>query len=233
VGQPVIGQREQGETMPDARALWTTPEVSHVDTVRRAFADGLARSARSLSAMVGAEIRAVEAQISLLSLPEALALAGAPDRATMAIHLGLNGKLNAHLVLLFGPEDAQNLVQLLLPPGRVGPSERALLEESALGEVGNVVGSSFAIVLGDLIGSPLWSSTPTVQVDMAAALLDGIIACASGDRERVLVVAARFAEFEVASHHSVRGTFLVVPEVECVATLLHALDQRAGAGERG
>jgi chemotaxis protein CheY-P-specific phosphatase CheC len=211
-----------GELAIPSAALWSDPQVA-----RAAFGQGLARAAESLSAMVGAEISAVEQRIQTLSLPEAAAVAGSPDQPTVGIYLALTGAVEAHVVLLFEPDDAERLIDLLLGGRAMSALERSALFQAALGEVGNVMGSSFANVLGDLIGAPLWSTPPTVQTDMARALVDGMLACASNDRDQVLVVVTQFAHRDVAERASVRGTFLVVPEIEGMSALFEALT-RAG-----
>jgi chemotaxis protein CheC len=207
-----------GELAVPSAAIWSDPVVA-----RAAFGGGLARAAESLSTMVGSEISAVEQRVQTLSLPEAAAVAGNPDQPTVGVYLSLTGAVEAHVVLLFEPEDAERLIDLLLGGRVTSPSERNALFQAALGEVGNVMGSSFANVLGDLIGAPLWSTPPAVQTDMARALVDGMLACASDDRDQVLVVVTQFAQRDVAQHLSVRGTFLVVPEIEGMSALFEGL----------
>jgi chemotaxis protein CheC len=211
-----------GELAVPSAALWSDPLVA-----RAAFGNGLARAAESLSTMVGSEISAIEQRVQTLSLPEAAAVAGSPDRPTVGVYLSLTGAVEAHVVLLFEPDDAERLIDLLLGGRVTSPGERNALFQAALGEVGNVMGSSFANVLGDLIGAPLWSTPPAVQTDMARALVDGMLACASDDRDQVLVVVTQFAQRDVAQHRSVRGTFLVVPEIEGMSALFEGLT-RAG-----
>jgi chemotaxis protein CheC len=203
---------------PARAALWADPVLA-----RAAFADGLARAAASLSKMVDAELQVVEQRVQTLSLVEAAALAGAPEQATVGIYLAITGAVGAHVVLLLEPYDAERLVELLLTSRGIDPEEANLLAIPALAEVGNVMGSSFANVLGDLIGTPLWSTSPTVQTDMARSLVDGLLACASDEREQVLVVATQFAQADAGATFSVRGTFLVVPEIPGLTQLFEAL----------
>jgi chemotaxis protein CheC len=203
---------------PATPALWADPLLA-----RAAFADGLARAAASLSSMMDAELEVVEQRVQTLSLVEAAALAGSPEQATVGIYLAITGEVGAHVILLLDPYDAERLVELMLTSRGIDPAEADVLALPALAEVGNVMGSSFANVLGDLIGTPLWSSSPTVQTDMARSLIDGLLACASDERDQVLVVATQFAKTDARARFSVRGTFLVVPEIPGLAKLFEAL----------
>ena len=207
-----------GEVATQRSALWSDLLVA-----RAAFGDGLAHAAASLSMMTGAQISAIEQRVQTLSLTDAAEVAGDPDQPTVGVYLALTGAVSAHVVLLFEPDDAERLIDLLLGGQVTSPSERSALVLAALGEVGNVMGSSFANVLGDLSGAPLWSTPPTVQTDMARALVDGMLACASDDRDQVLVVVTQFVQRDIAERFSVRGTFLVVPEIVGMSALFAAL----------
>lgn len=203
----------------ESQRLLTREEVL---TVQAAFDTGLARAARSLSEMVGSHVNVMEGRVEVMPLAHATALAGTPDAPTVAIYLGITGGLDVHVVLLFSPADADRLVELLLGQGGPPPDDPSLVE-SALGEVGNVMGSSFATVLGDLIGSPLWSTLPRVQTDMARALVDGLVIGASGDDDHILVAVTRLARLDVEPELSVRGTLLVIPEPAGLLSLVQAI----------
>jgi chemotaxis protein CheC len=210
-------------TVPYPPAPAAAPFWADAALARKAFAEGLARAAASLSTMVDAQLEVVEQRVQTLSLAEAAALAGSPEQATVGIYLAITGEVGAHVVLLLEPYDAERLVELLLTSRGIDPEEANVLAIPALAEVGNVMGSSFANVLGDLIGTPLWSTSPTVQTDMARSLVDGLLACASDERDQVLVVATQFAQADARATFSVRGTFLVVPEIPGLANLFQAL----------
>ena len=193
--------------------------------VREVFADGLRHAAASLSEMVGSQVQVLDGRVDVVPLAGAVGLAGQPEASTVAIYLGITGRFNAHVVLLFAPADAARLAGLLLEPASGEAPADEGLEESALGEVGNVMGSSFATVLGDLIGSPLWSTPPTVRTDMARALLDGLVVDVGGGQDRILVVVTQFARLDAEPRFTVRGTFLVIPEPDGLTELSAALDQ--------
>ena len=199
--------------------------AEHVELIGGLFHQGLARAARSLSGLVGHEIAAIDGRIEVLPLAQALALVGPAERATVGVHVGLNGQIDAHVVLLFTPAEARRLVDLMLKRSLGGTEKFEELARPALAEAGNVMGSSFAIVLGDRTGSPLWSTPPSVRVDMAQALVDGLIATAIDERSEVLVGVTSFAETGAEPQTPIRGTFLFVPEPDGLATLLQALEQ--------
>lgn len=200
--------------------------AGQVELIGGLFHQGLSRAADSLSGLVGHQIAAIDGRIEVLPLAQALALVGPAERATVGVHVGLNGQIDAHVVLLFTPAEARRLVDLMLQrTGGTGKFEE--LARPALAECGNIMGSAFAIVLGDRTGEPLWSTPPSVRVDMAQALVDGLIATAIDERSEVLVGVTSFAEVSAEPQAPVRGTFLFVPEPDGLATLLQALERSA------
>jgi chemotaxis protein CheC len=202
----------------------TPISAEQVDLIAGLFRQGLARAASSLSELVGHQIAVLDGRIEVLPLGEALALVGPAERATVGVHVGLTGPIDAHVVLLFTPAEARRLVDLMLR--RSGGTDKFdELARPALGEAGNIMGSSFAILLGDRTGSPLWSTAPSVRVDMAQALVDGLIATAIDSRSEVLIGVTSFAQLDGEQRGSVRGTFLFVPEPDGLAALLRALEQ--------
>ena len=203
----------------------TPISAAQVEVIGGLFRKGLARAASSLGEMVGHEIAATDGRIEVLPLAEALELLGPAERATVGIHVGLKGQIDAHVVLLFTPADARRLVDMMLRRTLGGTERFEELARPTLAEAGNVMGSSFAIVLGDSTGAPLWSTAPSVRVDMAQALVDGLLATAIDEDSEVLIGVTSFAQLDAEPRLCVRGTFLFVPEPDGLATLLQAIEQ--------
>lgn len=200
------------------------PRLTPADltTLRQVFRHGVTRAAAGVSTMVGKTITVTDVRVEALSFGEATALAGTPERPAVGIYLGITGPIGAHVVLLLDPDDAATLARLLLGD-LVEAGAVAELAGDALGEVGNVIGSSIGTVLGDLVGTALWSTTPAVQTDMAASLVDGLVASASNGDDQVLVILTCFEQTGSEMRASVKGTFLVIPESASVSAILDAV----------
>lgn len=201
-------------------------ESSAIGAIERAFVSGLAHAAAGLSEMVGQEIRISDPRLAIVPLATAMEVVEPSDAPSVGIYLGITGPLNAHIVLLLSPENAFGLIDLLM--GQEPGTTRALddMARSALGEVGNVMGSFFATVLGELTALTLWSTTPTVETDMARALVDGLMASACEGGDQILLLRTRFAQAEGSTLGAVSGTFLVLPDAHGLGSLLGALERR-------
>jgi chemotaxis protein CheC len=90
------------------------------------------------------------------------------------------------------------------------------MEASALGELGNVVGSSFLNELADATGLRLMPSPPSVMTDMAGALLDIIAADILLTQDDAFVAEATFH----APDRDITGQFFVIPTQDLLGALL-------------
>ena len=102
------------------------------------------------------------------------------------------------------------------PPGTTTDLDE--MEESAMGEVGNIMGSFFLNALSDATGLMLQPSPPAVMMDMAGAILDVALADILGDSDDALVVETSFS----TEDRQIEGTLLVMPSPD----LLRVLQER-------
>ena len=174
-----------------------------------------------LSQMVDQEITmdAVSArQIPVDEVPE---LFGGRENVAVAVYLAVTGATEGHMFLVYPPKTAMSLVDLLLgePPGTT--QEISELEASALGEMGNIMGSFYLNALSDASGLVLMPSPPAVIMDMAGSILDVALADILQESDDALVVEAVFT----AEEHQITGNFLLLPS----PAFLKQLSERAGS----
>ena len=98
-----------------------------------------------------------------------------PRTTVSAVIIGVFGDLDATVLLLFDPESANTLCSLL---GVEGDPEMAL---SALGEIGNILGSSYVQAMGTDDRPRTWSRTRRVAMsDMLGAIVASVLAVDGG-----------------------------------------------------
>jgi chemotaxis protein CheC len=119
-------------------------------------------------------------------------------------------------MLMYDPEMAHGFVDMLM--GLPAGSTQSLgeMEESALGELGNIVGSSFLNALADATGLTLLPSPPSVMTDMAGALLDVITADILLTQDDGFVAKTAFH----APDRDISGQFFVIPTHALLTALL-------------
>jgi len=177
---------------------------------------GIANAMQGLSQMTGEDINVSSLAIRQLPANEVPDLFGGAGTAVVGIYLVVSGDADGHIVLVYQPETAFALIDLLL--GNPLGSTRGLdeMEESALGEMGNITGTFFLNSLSDNLGLSLRPSPPMVVVDMIGAILDVPLASIMQRFDEVSVVEAMFGTHD----RQVAGRFMVVPTVELLDLLL-------------
>ena len=195
-------------------------EVIH-DEQLKAYADlvmrGSTHAISALSQMVGQEVKVDffgTKQVPITGIPD---LVGGREAFAVAVYLAVGGSARGHVFLMYSPQTALQLVDLLLgdPPGTATSFDE--MEESALAEMGNVMASFFLNVLADATNLDLKPSPPAVMMDMVGAILDVAVADIFEDSDTALAVEASFS----TDIHDITGTFLVLPTRKMLEALLN------------
>ncbi len=179
-------------------------------------AGGITHAISGLGDLVDEEVRTTFISPRTLPASQVNELIGGPEADMVAIHLGVKGEATGHILVMFKPATAFELVNMLL--GRE-PGSKCELDELALstmGEMGNVMGAYFLSALGDTTGVRLMPSPPTVMMDMAGAVIDAAVADIMIDSDDILVVETRFG----TANQQINGIFLVLPNPQLKQVLL-------------
>ncbi len=203
--------------------------VERMDTMEEDLAacsdlvsQGSVNAVSGLAQMVGQEIHITNLHARLVPVNETPDIVGGWEELTLGVYLGVSGSANGHMFLLYSPPTARALVDLLLgqPPGTTTDLDE--MEESVMGEVGNIMGSFFLNALSDATGLTLQPSPPAVMMDMAGAILDVAMADILQESDDALVVETSFS----SEDRQIEGTLLVMPSHD----LLRVLKERINDG---
>jgi chemotaxis protein CheC len=110
-------------------------------------------------------------------------------------------------MLMYDPRTAAQFADLLLGQPDGTTTVLGDMEESALGEMGNIVGASLLSVLADGMDIDLRPSPPAVMTDMAGALLDIVAADLMMTEDSAFVAESTFR----TRARQIDGTFFVMP----------------------
>lgn len=176
--------------------------------VEKVLGGGVNNAIVGLSEMAGQTITVAHIQLKKTPVTEIPALFGGREAIIIAVYLEICGSSTGHILVAYEPKVAYELIDLLLgqPPGST--SDLSEMERSALGEVGNVMGSFFLNHVAGATGNILQPSPPAVMMDMAGAILDGALASILAYSDFTYVVETVFGTRD----RHVSGTFLVMPD---------------------
>lgn len=177
---------------------------------------GIANSLSGLSKMVNREISLTGLDLKQYPAKDASYLLGGPETIIVGIYLAISGDATGHLMLAHDPKIAFDLIDMQLGQTIGTTQDFGELEQSVLGEMGNITGSFFLNALADATNLMLTPSPPAVMIDMAGAILDLAVASIMQEQDDIIAVKTTFGTV----NQQINGTFLVMPTMDFMKTIL-------------
>jgi len=170
-------------------------------------------AATALSQMLGRDVDLNVPKAFALPLADAVDAAGDPTEEVTGIALAVEGSISGAVLLLVPPAGAATLCGLLgVEPGtEVG--------DSALGEIGNILGASYLNALSSMTGLEMLPGTPQVITDMLGAIVATVLAAAAGHGDTALVLDS---ELDITGEPCAIS-FMLLPDADGVNELLAPL----------
>lgn len=184
-----------------------------LDALRELANIGSGNAATALALMLGREVELAVPRALALPLADAVDAVGPAEASRSAVVLPIFGELDAIVLLLFSDEDAATLCGLL------GVEAGSEWGDSALGEIGNILGTSYINALASLAGIALEPRPPHVVTDMLGAIVASLLTETVGETDVALVLDSELDVQGVACSMS----FLLLPTAGGVAELLERL----------
>jgi chemotaxis protein CheC len=184
-----------------------------LDALRELANIGSGNASTALSSMLGRSVDISVPAARVLPMADAVGAIGDPEAEATGVVLGVVGDMGAAVLLLFTPRDAE------LMCGMLGVEAGTELGESALQEIGNIVGTSYINALAQMTGMAIEPTPPGVATDMLGAIVQSILAAQAGAGEFALLLDSEL----VVENEDCSVSFLLVPEQGGVEQLLARL----------
>lgn len=178
--------------------------------------DGAVRAGRGLSGLMGQQISIHVPNVRIGTKADACDAVGGEESLVLGAYLSISGDITGHVMLLFPVARALQCVDFMCgqPPGTtVEPDE---LAQSAVGELGNIVGSAFVNALADDLNLILHPSPPTIIHDMAIALVQSVYAEVLSQGGDVVMMDAVFEDEKGRT----AGLLIVAPDPASIERLM-------------
>lgn len=188
-----------------------------LDALRELANIGSGTAATALSSMLGRPIDISVPSALALPLAEAVDAVGPADAEVTGVILPVFGSIDAIVLMVFSPESANTLCELL---GVEPESEMAV---SALGEIGNIVGCAYIGAFAAMTGLELQPTPPGTATDMLGSIVSAVLAGAALETDVALVLDTDL----IVEGAECSFGFLLVPSANGVNELL----VRLGMGE--
>jgi chemotaxis protein CheC len=163
--------------------------------------------------MLGRSVDITVPSANVLPMAEAVGSIGDPEAEVTAVVLGVVGDMEASVLLLFTPSDAELMCNLL------GVEAGTEIGTSALMEIGNIVVTSYINALAEMIGLEIEPTPPAAATDMLGAVVETVLAERAGAGDVALLLDTDL----VVENEDCSVSFLLVPEQGGVDQLLERL----------
>lgn len=139
-------------------------------------------AATALSQMLGQEVELSVPRALALPLADAVDACGAPDETVSGVVIPLEGDIAGLVLLLIPIDHAEKLCRLL------GVEPGSEVGDSALCEIGNILGTSYLNGLSAMTGMYLGPCPPHLTTDMLGAIVATLLAQTAGHSDTALVL---------------------------------------------
>jgi chemotaxis protein CheC len=184
-----------------------------LDALRELANIGSGTASTALSGMLGRSVEISVPAAAALTFADAIDTIGAPEEEVTGVVLGLVGEMEGIVLLLLRVADAAGLCKLL------GVDADSEMGQSALAEIGNIVGTSYINALAQMTGLEIEPSPPQSATDMLGAIVASVLAGVAGAEDVALVLDS---DLEVEGEDCSQS-FLMLPTRDGVEELLGRL----------
>lgn len=191
----------------------------HMDVLQEIGNIGAGNSVSALASMLSSKVDMAPPRVKLLTFAEAVESAGGAENIGVGILLTLSGDIDGMIMFIIEQAFAHKIVNLLLGQSLRSYEDMDEMSQSALCEIGNIMGASFINAIATLTGMTIDISTPSLAMDMMGAILSvpAIVFGEVGDK--VLFIEEEFTD----SVESIRSRVALIPNVESLNKILTRL----------
>jgi len=191
----------------------TRYDEQQLDALCELASIGSGTAATALAQMLGRPVELTVPRALALPLADALDAVGEPDAMVASVVLPVAGDAEMVVLLLFSYDCAANLCEIL------GVEPRSDIGDSALGEIGNVLGASAVGAFAQMTGLALSPQPPHVLYDMLGAVVASLLSATAAELDFALVLDASLTVEDAECGLS----FLLLPTVGGADELLDRL----------
>ncbi|MEA2145116.1 MAG: chemotaxis protein CheC [Solirubrobacteraceae bacterium] len=192
-----------------------TPRLNdmQLDALRELANIASGTAATALGQMLGQEVGLSVPVALALPLADAVDACGTAESLVSGVVIPLEGDIEGLVLLLIPADHAAKLCELL------GVQAGSDVGDSALCEIGNILGTAYLNGLSAMTGMSLGPRPPHLTTDMLGAIVASLLAQTSGDSDAVLVLDS---ELDL-QNDPCSITFLLLPSSGGVTGLLAPL----------
>ncbi|RAO98911.1 hypothetical protein PW5551_07485 [Petrotoga sp. 9PW.55.5.1] len=192
-----------------------------LDTLKEIGNIGTGNAATSISNMLAKKIDITVPSVEILPVSKLWEEFKNPEEITAGSMVEIEGDLHGAILFLLGIEETKEFLELLMLPR---PSDLTQLDEmssSAIGEIGNIICSSYISAISNFTGLNIHSMPPRVTVDMLTAIVSESSLMITGGEDFVILIRT---DITIEEHSgNVKGFLIYISDEKNVEELLKTL----------
>jgi chemotaxis protein CheC len=183
-----------------------------LDALRELANIGSGTAGTALSQLLARPVDISVPNAAALPLADAVDAAGNPEDAVFAVVMPIIGDLEGDVLLMFPPADAKGICGLL------GVDVTTDDGRSAIGEICNILGTSYINALAGMTGLEMEPKPPATTFDMIGAIVGSVLVQRGDSRLALMLDSELIVEGEACSL-----SFMLLPTEAGVGDLLERI----------
>jgi len=179
---------------------------------------GSGNAATALAKMIDKRVDMQVPKVKILEFKDVAEVLGGGDIPVVGIYFEMDGDIVGNIMFILSISSSQKLVEMIFKRDDIDD----VLDEmgiSVLSEIGNILAASYVNSLSSLTGLSIKISIPSINIDMAGAILSVPAVQFSHLGDNVLFIETQFEE----NDEKVTGDLFLIPEIESFDKILKSL----------
>ena len=185
---------------------------------------GAGNAATALSQMIGSQIDISVPRVSIIPVEEIPRPLGGPETMVAGVYLKLFGDAPGRMLICLPQETVFPLLKLMFKDIQSSIKELGEQEQSALKEMGNIVGCAYLNAMASFLNVQLIPSVPALAVDMVDAVVSTVMMDMVEIHPKALLVEAEFSGLE----GQLKINMFYIPEQGSLDTILETIRKSTG-----
>jgi len=188
----------------------------HIDVLKEIGNIGAGNAATSLSQMLSKRIDMNVPEVSILKYNDAIESIGGAENVVVGILVSFSGDIDGVILFLLKKEFVHLILNSLMGTELCNFEEISEMELSALSEIGNIMVSSYVNSIATLSNMTIDITVPSLNIDMAGALLDAVAAEFAEVADKVIFIKEKYFYGE----ETIYSNMLLLPSMSSLNKLI-------------
>lgn len=191
----------------------------HLDVLREVGNIGSGNASTALSGMIQKQVLIEMPVVKLVGFQEAIDQVGGAERIAAGVLSRMKGDVEGMILLLMEDEFVDMTLSSFFENKTRELLEINEAEQSALSEIGNIMGGAYASAIGSLTGMNIALEAPRFQVDMLGALMSVPVIEFGEVGDKLLFIDKQIK----IENKSVKSNLMLIPTIQSLNAIISRL----------